>query len=143
MTPTIPIRFWVDTTNPEKKLSFRVRLNGREVFLLPWVRERTLVEVSIADDEQDHELQLEMYNKLPEHTRIDAYGNVASDASLTIEEFTMDEIALSPWNIGTYFHDRNGTSDPVEEKFYGEMGCNGRVTLKFSTPIYLWLLDHM
>lgn len=143
MTPTIPIKFWVDTTNPEKKLSFRVRLNGREVFLLPWVRERTPVEVLIADDEQDHELQLELYNKLPEHTQISADGTVLSDATLKIGDFTMDEIALDPWHLGQYHHDRNGTSEPVTEKFYGEMGCNGHVAIKFKTPIYLWLLEHM
>ena len=27
--------------------------------------------------------------------------------------------------------------------FFGNMGCNGYVSLKFATPIYLWLLEHM
>ena len=42
-----------------------------------------------------------------------------------------------------YTHDFNGTSKATENKFYGELGCNGTVSLKFSTPMYLWLLEHM
>jgi hypothetical protein len=37
----------------------------------------------------------------------------------------------------------NGTSEVTEDKFYSELGCNGTVSLKFTTPMYLWLLEHM
>jgi hypothetical protein len=43
----------------------------------------------------------------------------------------------------TYTHNFNGAGAETQEKFYGEIGCNGIVSLKFSTPIYLWLLEHM
>ena len=143
ITTTIPIKFNVNTTDPEKKLSFRAWLNGREVCLLPWVCEATPVEIEIADDEQSHVLELELFNKLSEYTKIDAESQVVSDVCLEITDFTMDEIALSPWHLGLYHHDRNGTSEPQQEKFYGVMGCNGRVRIEFTTPIYLWLLEHM
>jgi hypothetical protein len=42
-----------------------------------------------------------------------------------------------------YTHDFNGTQQEIQDEFYSEMGCNGTVSLKFSTPIYLWLLEHM
>jgi hypothetical protein len=143
MTPTIPIKFNVNTTDPEKKLSFRAWFDGREVCLLPWVRESTPVEIEISDDEKSHVLELELFNKLPEHTRINAQGEVESDVCVEITDVSVDEIALSPWHLGTYHHDRNGTSEPQQEKFYGVMGCNGRVRIEFTTPIYLWLLEHM
>lgn len=143
MTPTIPIRFCVDTTDPEKKLSFRAWLNGREMHLIPWVRKSTPVEILIEDNEQNHVLELELYNKLPEHTKINDQGEVISDVCLKISDFTMDEIALNPWDLGLYHHNKNNTAEPVTEKFYGVMGCNGRVRVEFTTPIYLWLLEHM
>jgi len=45
--------------------------------------------------------------------------------------------------LATYTHDFNGTKELTQEKFYGVMGCNGTVSLKFATPIYLWLLENM
>jgi hypothetical protein len=42
-----------------------------------------------------------------------------------------------------YEHNANGTGPLVQDKFYGEMGCNGTVTLEFSSPTYLWLLEQM
>jgi hypothetical protein len=43
-----------------------------------------------------------------------------------------------------YHHDCNGTAQQVIlDKFYREMGCNGTVSLKFTTPVYLWLLENM
>jgi len=143
MNTTIPIKFCVNTTDPEKNLSFRAKLNGREMHLIPWVRKSTPVEILIEDNEQNHVLELELYNKLPEHTKINDQGEVISDACLEISEFTMDEIALNPWDLGTYTHDFNGTGTVTEQKFYGAMGCNGQVRVEFSTPIYLWLLEHM
>ena len=42
-----------------------------------------------------------------------------------------------------YTHDFNGTQPEIEDTFFGEMGCNGTVSLRFTTPIYLWLLENM
>jgi len=42
-----------------------------------------------------------------------------------------------------YVHDFNGTGKFVNKQFFGEMGCNGTVELKFSSPFYLWLLENM
>ena len=35
----------------------------------------------------------------------------------------------------------NGTQESVDDDFFGTMGCNGTVRLKFSSPVYLWLLE--
>mgnify|MGYP003352455181 CR=1 FL=1 len=51
------------------------------------------------------------------------------------------------WTSGKYYdayrHDYNGTGQPTEDNFFGVLGCNGTVELRFTTPIYLWLLEHM
>ena len=76
---------------------------------------------------------------------IDEAGNIISDAKLTVTNVAFDDIQLGHMltEKATYAHDFNGTGVMGQHKFYGEMGCNGTVSLKFSTPIYLWLLEHM
>jgi hypothetical protein len=68
-----------------------------------------------------------------------------SDATLAISNLAFDEIKLGHMvtKLATYDHDFNGTKAPVQDRFYGEMGCNGTVSLGFTTPIYLWLLENM
>lgn len=93
----------------------------------------------------DHVLRFEMSEKLSEHTTISDNGEILQDRVIKITDVAFDDIVLGHvfTEISQYCHDHNGTSDPVTEKFYGTMGCNGRVEVKFSTPIYIWLLESM
>jgi hypothetical protein len=86
-----------------------------------------------------------MKNKTPNHTQIDEAGSIISDARLIVTELAFDEIQLGYMvaEQAIYTHDFNNTEESTQDKFYSEMGCNGTVSLKFSTPIYLWLLEHM
>lgn len=99
----------------------------------------------LDEDVADHELRFVMKNKTQEHTTVDEHGSIVKDARLTISNVTFDEIPLEQifFEQAVYTHDFNGTQAETTNKFYGEMGCNGTVSLKFSTPIYLWLLEHM
>jgi hypothetical protein len=84
-------------------------------------------------------------NKKQEHTKIDEQGNIISDARLTLKDVAFDEIPLAQLFVdhAVYRHNFNGTSSAVDDKFFGELGCNGTLSLHFTTPIYLWLLEHM
>jgi hypothetical protein len=95
--------------------------------------------------DQDHTLVLEMQGKLPEHTQVSSTGEIVKDRYITVSDFAFDDIPLGHMltEVARYQHDTNGTTDTVNEPFYGVMGCNGRVELRFSTPIYLWLLENM
>ena len=95
--------------------------------------------------ESEHVLIFEMSGKLPEHTTLDADGNIIDDAVLTISGIAFDDIALEHMSteVTKYHHDHNGTTESVTEPFYGVMGCNGRAEMRFTTPIYLWLLENM
>ena len=99
----------------------------------------------VAEDEADHELRFVMKNKTVAHTQIDLSGNIVTDARLTISDVAFDEIKLGQMFIDQtqYTHDFNGSQPEITDRFYGEMGCNGTVSLQFTTPIYLWLLEHM
>jgi hypothetical protein len=97
------------------------------------------------DDEVEHVLCFEMSGKLPAHTRVSEAGEILGDRVITVSDVAFDGIALGHFfnEVTEYHHDFNGSADAVVDKFFGTMGCNGRVELRFTTPIYLWLLESM
>jgi hypothetical protein len=84
-------------------------------------------------------------NKQPEHTQLSGLGEILQDSCLIISNLKFDGIELGQIvnDLSVYQHDFNGTQALTTDKFFGTMGCNGTVELKFSTPIYIWLLEHM
>ena len=75
----------------------------------------------------------------------DENGQIVKDACLKISNFTIDNIELghTVFEQCKYHHDFNGSQDPVVDKFYGDMGCNGTLIFLFQSPIYIWLLVNM
>ncbi len=101
-------------------------------------------QISDSDD-AEHELRFCLKNKLPAHTVIDAENRIVKDACLCLTNVCFDTINLDQIlaDHAVYQHDHNGSTDLVSHKFYGQMGCNGTVSLGFRTPVYVWLLEHM
>jgi hypothetical protein len=97
------------------------------------------------DTDRNHLLCFEMSGKLSEHTIVTESGEILDDITIKITDVAFDDIKLGQIFVESaeYYHDRNGTDDPTIDKFYGVMGCNGRVEMRFSTPIYLWLLENI
>lgn len=135
----------LDTTDSSCALGMEIWLDDQQIFNNNHVSNQITVEHEFSDTDSEHELKFILKGKQPEHTCIDQQGNIISDARLIIKEIKFDEIALGYMftELAGYTHDFNGTGQLMQDKFYGEMGCNGTVSLKFSTPIYLWLLEHM
>ena len=128
------------------ELGFEAWIDQRKFLDVDHVKETQPVTVELDDqDDAEHELRLVLKNKTAEHTQVDEQGNIITDARLLITDVAFDEIRLGHmfFEQAVYTHDFNGTSKATEDKFYGELGCNGTVSLKFSTPVYLWLLEHM
>ena len=146
MTPKVTITFNLATTDATAKLGFEAWIDERKFLDLDHVKEIQPVTVEL-DDEDDvaHELRLVLKNKTTAHTQVDEHGNIVADARLQITDMAFDEIQLRNMvsEQAVYTHDFNGTGKVTEDKFYGELGCNGTVSLKFATPMYLWLLEHM
>ena len=145
MTSTFVVSFDLDTTDTTVVLGFEAWIDDKKFHDIDHVAGRQQILIEIPDDEAEHELLLIMKNKTIEHTQIDEAGNIITDSKLTVTDIAFDEIPLGHMltEKATYAHDFNGTGVMGQHKFYGEMGCNGTVSLKFSTPIYLWLLEHM
>ena len=145
MTDTVTISCDLDTTDPVAKLGFEAWIDDKKFHDTDHVAHCQQIFIEIPDDDAEHELRLIMKNKTTEHTQVDEEGNIIVDARLKITDMAFDEIQLGHMTTeqATYEHDFNGTRALSQHKFYGEMGCNGTVSLKFTTPVYLWLLEHL
>ncbi len=140
------ISFLIESSDSSIPLGFEARVNGQVQFNTEHVQQPTMVKIPVDDQvETEHTLELILKNKLPEHTKVSDSGEIISDAVLKITDISFDQIPIGDivFNQAQYAHDFNGTQSAVEEKFFDCMGCNGTVTLKFSTPIYLWFLENM
>lgn len=140
-----PFECCINTTDASATLGLKIFLDKTEIYSNDHVVSEVKFRYDIEEDDQEHELFFVMGGKTQEHTVIDENGAILKDASLTIKNITFDEIdvAMIVVKNATYAHDFNGTQAPTQTKFYGEMGCNGTVNLRFNTPIYLWLLENM
>jgi hypothetical protein len=145
MTNTISISFELNTSNDQAELGFEAWVDDEKFVDINHVQGRQLIKIDMSDTDGEHTLKLILKNKTAAHTKIDEQGNIMSDATLAISDLAFDEIKLGHMTtkLATYSHDFNGTKEPAQEQFYGEIGCNGTVSLGFTTPIYLWLLENM
>jgi hypothetical protein len=135
----------IDTTNPAIPLGVEVWLDQDKIADHSPVTQTISISHVLADVEGSHELRVILKNKQPAHTVIDADGNILSDATLVVSDVMFDQVSLGQILIdqAIYTHNYNGQKDPVQQKFYREMGCNGTVSLRFTTPVYAWLLENM
>jgi hypothetical protein len=142
---TVPLEFDIGTSDPTCSLGVKVVLDGTTIYENSHVTQTYHLSHELSDEDGDHELTIEMYGKLPEHTKITESGDIVKDALITVNNIQLDsiDINLVAQTLVEYHHDFNGSQAPTVDRFYGSMGCNGTMTLKFSTPVYLWLLENM
>jgi hypothetical protein len=145
MSNSITISFDLSTTDSAAGLGFEVWIDTTKLYDEIVNFNSSELKFEISDDTADHELRFIMKNKTVDHTKLGEDGNIVSDAKLILKNLAFDEIKLGhlATEQAVYTHNFNGTGREAHEKFYEEIGCNGTVSLKFSTPIYLWLLEHM
>jgi hypothetical protein len=137
--------FVVTNTDYAKSLGLEVWLDQEKITDVDHVTESCEIRHKFNDVEGDHVLQIKLKNKTQQHTQIDSEGCIVSDACLCVQDISFDKIQLQPimTELAEYSHDHNGTTDPVTDKFYGNLGCNGVVSLKFTSPVYVWLLQNL
>jgi len=145
MTNTISITFDLATTNDQAELGFEAWIDDVKQIDIARVQGKQQIELAMPDTEGDHELRLILKGKTFAHTTLDANGAVIQDSLLIIDETAFDGVKLgyTMTRLATYVHDCNGTTETIQDRFHGQMGCNGTVSLKFTAPIYLWLLENM
>ena len=143
---TAQISFELSTSDAAVPLAFEAWINDQCIFKTDHVTETVQVSYDLSEEEDaEQSLRLIMSGKTHDHTHVDEQGNITQDARLSISGVCFDEIELGQvfLDLAVYVHDFNGTGEFINDQFFGEMGCNGTVELKFSTPVYLWLLESM
>jgi hypothetical protein len=146
MKNSFVLSFMVDTTDPMAKLGFEAWLDHNKFYDSEHVKGPCLISVEVDDSEAEHNLQMVLKNKTQDHTQIDSQGNLVKDVRLTIDDFCVDGEKLGQllYEKAVYTHNYNTNFDTmIQVKFHGELGCNGSVTLSFTTPVYLWLLENI
>ena len=142
---TASVAFDILPSDPACPLGVEVWIDRQQIFNSDHLSATETVQFDVEDDDSEHELRVVLKNKLPAHTKIDAEGNIEQDAVIMVGRFEFEDIDVNQvvQEQAVYHHDFNGSAPAVQDRFYGSMGCNGTLILKFSTPIYLWLLEHM
>jgi hypothetical protein len=125
---------------------FFVMLDGEIKWQGPTDSTQQNIVIEFEDvDDVDHLLVLGMRGKTKRHTRLDGNGEIIDDLLISVDNISVDGINIDQMvhDISRYQHDFNGTGTMLEHRFFGKMGCNGEVSMKFRTPIYLWLLENL
>ena len=142
---TFDISFNLSSSDYDCGLGFEVFYNNKQILNVDHCRSSTMLAFTLDAQEGDQELKFIMKNKTMDHTTVDENNKIVNDACLNISNFTIDNAELGHTFLEQckYHHDFNGTQDPVVDKFYGNMGCNGTLIFSFQSPIYLWLVMNM
>ena len=142
---TFDISFDLTSSDYDCGLGFEVFYNNKQILNIDHCRSSTMLAFTLDAEEGDQELKFIMKNKTMEHTTVDENNKIVNDACLNISNFTIDSAELGHTFLEQckYHHDFNGSQDPVVDKFYGDMGCNGTLIFSFQSPIYLWLVMNM
>lgn len=136
----------VDTNSADAPLGLEVWVDDKLLQTIDHVTGPATISAEIEDvDDVEHELKFVLKNKTQAHTTVDESGNIVRDSVLEIKNLKFDDIELGHtfYEQTVYCHNFNGTGPETQDKFFGTMGCNGVVVLKFTTPVYLWLLENM
>ena len=145
MSDQIKLCFTVMSTDYSVPLGLKVILDNNIVYEKAHISSEEQIQLLMSDDDGEHELTFELFGKKPEHTKINETGDIVEDAILSILAVKVDDIDIDQLaqSHTVYYHDFNGTKPLMQDRFYGSMGCNGQVKLKFTTPFYLWFLENM
>lgn len=143
---TEKLTFDIVPSNSAMPIGCAVWVNTKCVFDQDTVTESAAVSIDFDDDiEATHQIKIQIKNKNHSHTVVDAEGQIVSDSVLQIKNFTVAQINIDSviMTHAIYQHNFNGTAPDIADKFFMTCGCNGTVSFEFSTPAYLWLLEHM
>ena len=138
------ISFTVSNTNPLTPLYFETWLDNQLIFSGNIAQDQK-INYTFPDDEKECYLRFILKDKKPEHTQLNSQGEIIQDACVVISNLALNEINIQDLlpTCAEYRHNFNSTGPDTVENFFNAMGCNGTVELKFTMPVYIWLLEHL
>jgi hypothetical protein len=155
---TLHFKIGVSGSSLKKQPKIRILINDQEQ-----VNEQLIVAENTTQyfefDATLHEgacfLGIELLNKTTSDTVLDANGNIIEDLLLNIDSVEIDEIDLGSllWTVSDYVPNypepyqlemsKQGKDLPVSINNCVNLGWNGRWTLHFTSPFYIWLLENI
>ena len=142
---TIKFSCIVNTNIPTNPINLKILLDDKIMFDRNIVSEEK-IQFDVNDDNSDHIMNFVISGKTDEHSIRDADGKILNSTEILITNIAFNDVDISNIIMANplkYNHNFNGNGDNIEDKFYDIAGCNGTIELKFSTPIYLWILENM
>ncbi len=109
----------------------------------------TLVEIEVEiEDDTENFLTIEYNNKdAKQDVVLGEDGLPVNDKRIEIHSITFDDIELDFFQLNDEETFNYKSIDPEGEDSTGfdatKLSWNGRTTLKFTTPIYIWLLENL
>lgn len=144
---TTVFKFVAAPSGQKQPLGLIVNYNDQTVFDTDHLLEPKTVCINIDDETDDvkHVISIILKNKTAAHTKIDEQGNIIADSLIAISAVSLDDIEIDQlfFEKSQYTHSFNSDLESVTQPFYGNLGCNGTVEFKFTTPTYIWLLENM
>jgi len=142
---TVKISLAIETSDAECPLCVEIWLDDTMLLTNNPVQEKIFFSHDICDDDGEHDLRVVITGKTSDHTKIDEVGNIIKDVTLHISNVVVDDLDIHQLFLEkcVYTHDFNSTQSKIQDTFHGIAGCNGTISFRFSTPIYLWLLENM
>jgi hypothetical protein len=141
----IEIRFTVEPSISPCDLSLEFLIDNHVMWSNSCLSGPETVRVIMDDSNHTmmHTMMFRMQGKTWQHTKI-VDDVMLEDHVIYLRDLTVEGVLIQPVleNTARYDHDFNGSSCRVQDKFFGVMGCNGEVSMEFSTPIFLWLLEN-
>jgi hypothetical protein len=137
---------------PEKPLLFKITVDDEDIYDISTTETTYDVAFDVFDvfddNKAEHSIKFILSGKTDNHTEMDANDNVTNSAQIEIKHISISDIDITDLlmddnTLITYTHDGNGYGKKVTVPFDSVMGYNGVAELKISSPVYLWLLEHM
>jgi len=125
-----------------------ISLNGFPKFSEICERD-TLVEINFEiEDNTENFLTIEYHNKdAKQDVILDKNGMPVADKRIEINSISFDDIEIDFFQLNDPNTLKYETIDPIGIDSIGynatKLSWNGRTTLKFTTPIYIWLLENL
>lgn len=132
---------------PETPLTFKISLDDKNVYDINTTEASYDIGFAVPDDGKDHSIKFILDGKTDDHTKF-VDDTVVESAQIEIKNITIEDINISDvlyhnTDIIKYTHNSNGYSDEITMAFDSIMAFNGVAEFKFTTPIYIWILENM
>lgn len=155
---TLNFKIGLSGSSTKKHPEFKIGINGKKFIhdkLKGQANETEFFEFDVEIDQVENTIEIELLNKSFGDTVIDSDGNILEDLLLNIETIEVDQIELGPlkWSMSKYYPDyperyksdifKNGGTLPDSINACVNLGWNGKWTLSFTSPFYIWLLENI